>query len=90
LAGFDHLFYHKEKQTKERLTLEDRQKGREQIRGGWGSSYVEIFGVNVAMLGEVEVLLRHKHSLCIFADKASAPRYFCPDNGKERVEPDLV
>jgi hypothetical protein len=42
------------------------------------------------MLGEIEILLRHKHSLCIFTDNASAPRYFCPDYGKGRVEADLI
>lgn len=29
-----------------------------------GSTYVEVLGVNVAMLGKVEVLLGHEHTLC--------------------------
>lgn len=28
------------------------------------STYVEVLGVNVAMLGKVEVLLGHEHTLC--------------------------
>ena len=39
--------------------------GRCASSDGGCEAYVEVLGVNVTVLGEVEVLLGHEHTLCL-------------------------